>query len=305
MTFAKSIALACALVMALAAPCRADLFAVSTGGNEVLRIDTASGNVTRTYPFPDFLPLGNPPNAGLAFDGRILYLTRGAGGFSEMLYLDVVNHEWFPPSLFVDTFSPSGPQSLTGLGYRPDEFGGSLVGVSRSIPIVGGPPSNIFQYMAFPFFDPFSLMNTNFPPGELPPNLVAQGADVDPATGDLWISVDEFSGQTIVGRHLIRSDLTGAVLQTVTPAVGQPTLIRGVGFDGGAMFIGGRHLPTGTNNVYEVDLTTGAIIRSFPVPMTGILGGLTGGDVIPEPGSALLIAIALGGVAARYRSRRC
>jgi hypothetical protein len=180
-------ALACALAAALvSAPGRADLFAVSTGGDEVLRIDTASGSVRRTYPFPDFLPPGNPPNFALAFDGRILYLARGGGGFSELLYLDVVNHVWFPPS-FVDTFSPSGPQSLTGLGYRPDEFGGSLIGVSRSIPLVGGPPSNIFQYPAFPFFDPF-LMNMNFPPGELPPNLVAQGADVDPVTGDLWIS---------------------------------------------------------------------------------------------------------------------
>jgi hypothetical protein len=157
--------------------------------------------------------------------------------------------------------------------------------------------------MAQPFFDPF-LMNMNFPPGELPPNLVAQGADVDPATGDLWISVDEFSGNSIVGRRLIRSDLSGTVLQTVTPALAQPTLIRGVGFDAGAMFIGGRHLPSATINIHEVDRTTGAIVRSFPVPVAGNLGGLAGGEVIPEPGSVLLAAVALGGLAARYRSRR-
>ena len=304
MTLTKSCAIACltALAILTAAPCRGDLFAVMATGNEILRIDSATGSVTRTYPFPDFLPPFSGPSFGLAFDGRLLYVARGNGPMSQISTLDVVDHVWFPPA-FVDTFTPSGEQPLSGLGFRHDEFGGTLIGVSRPIP-GGGPLSHVFQYWPQPFFDPF-LINMNIPPGELPSNLSAHGADIDPATGDLWIAADEVMGATVLGRRFIRSDLSGTVLQTLTPpTISPPVMIRGLGFDAGAMFVGGRQFMTNTNFVYEIDRSTGAIIRSFAIPGTGSLNGLAGGDVIPEPSSALLAVLALGSLATKRRLRK-
>ena len=53
------------LVLALdaAAPCRADLFAALSAGTEILRIDSTTGDVTRTYPIPPF------SRDGIAHDG--------------------------------------------------------------------------------------------------------------------------------------------------------------------------------------------------------------------------------------------
>jgi hypothetical protein len=298
-----AIAWVATLASLAAEPCRADLFAVMSTGDEILRIDSATGAVTRTYPFPDFFPPFSGPSFGLAFDGRLLYVARGNGPISQIFTLDVVDHVWFPPAM-ADTFTESGiPQPLLGLGYHRDEFGlGMLIGVSRHMN--GGENSHISQYMAPPFFDPF-LINMNFPPGELPSNLAAHGADIDPATGDLWIAADEVMGATVLGRRFIRSDLSGTVLQTLTPPTfSPPVMIRGLGFDAGAMFVGGRQFVTNTNFVYEIDRSTGAIVRSFDIPGTGSLNGLAGGDVIPEPSSVLLAAVALSSFATKYRKRR-
>ncbi|MEX2309516.1 MAG: hypothetical protein WD738_18085 [Pirellulales bacterium] len=276
-----------ACAMCVAAPSRADLFAVLSTIPGILRIDSATGNVTNTYAFPDYLPPPAPSTTvGLAFDGRIVYMSRRNGGINELWRLDVRNNFWYPPA-FLDTFTPTGPPvPLTGLGYLRGGFGdGTLIGVSQNPP--DDPPSSIFQYFVFPGFPDPVLVNINFPPGELPPNMAAQGADVDPATGDLWIAAEEVVGQSRTPR-LLRTSLSGAVLQTLTPALDPPTLVRGVGFDAGAMFIAGRHLPTVSNNIYEIDRSTGAILRSFPLPGSGIVGALTGGSVIPEPGAAFL-----------------
>lgn len=290
-----------AAIAITASPCRGDLFAVMATGDEVLRINSATGAVTRRYPKPDYLlpPIG--PSFGMAFDGRLLYMAHGAGPMSQLSILDVVDHIWFPPA-FVDTNTGSGgPQPLVGLGYHRDEFGlGTLIGVSRRMT---GVNSNVFQYLVPPFFDPL-LINMNFPPGELPSNLAAHGANVDPVTGDLWILADEVAGQTIVGRRLIRSDLTGAVMQTLAlTATSSPTTLRGLGFDAGAMFVGGRQFMTNLNIISEIDRSTGAVIRSFEIPGAGSLNGLAGGEVIPEPSSVLLAVLAMGVVAGRRRTR--
>lgn len=289
-----AIACAVAVALGLVAPCYADLFAMTTTGDRVMRIDSTTGAITRSYPLPDYFP-PTPPTSGMAFDGRILYLARSTPIHTDILFLDVVDHLWYPPVLAETYTPPNNSHSLGGLGFRPDEFGGSLIGVSRFTANVG--PSHIFQYPIWsqPIFDPL-LININFPPGELPANLSAHGADIDPATGDLWITADEVSGNMVLGRRLIRSDMTGAVLQTLIPAVPPVTMIRGLGFDEGAMFVAGRHLPSLTNSIFEIDQTTGAVIRSFPIPDGGLFGALTGGEVIPEPTSALLVALALAGV---------
>ena len=223
--------------------------------------------------------------------------------FNLLLQLDVVDEIWFPPVVMDTFFNPSGqPQPVSGLGFVPGDFGiGSLIAVSRNP--IDAPPSYIFKYdIFFPGF-PDPIVNVNIPVGELPLNMDAQGADVDSATGDLWIAADELGGPSRIPR-LLRTDLTGAVLQTLTPLVDTPTLVRGLGFDGGAMFIAGRHLPTQTNNVYEIDRTTGAILRSFALPGPGTVGALTGGNVIPEPGAAVLAALAIVGMVARRHPSR-
>jgi hypothetical protein len=90
MTSTKFRAIAVLWVLSSAAPCHADLFAVSSPVREVLRIDSTTGAVTRTYPFPDFFTGASP--ASMAFDGRIVYLTRPTGfELNEMLRLDVVD----------------------------------------------------------------------------------------------------------------------------------------------------------------------------------------------------------------------
>ena len=71
--------------------CRADLFAVLSAGTEIQRIDSTTGDVTRTYPIPPFFPATGSPTMGLAFDGRILYMNRTAGTFNLLLQLDVVD----------------------------------------------------------------------------------------------------------------------------------------------------------------------------------------------------------------------
>ena len=287
------------------APCRADLFATVASQNQILRIDSTTGDVTRTYDLPPFLPMNNAPMAGLAFDGQTLYLSRrGAGNaFDELWRFDVVNEFWLPPTI-LDTFAnPSGvPQFVGGLGYRVDEFGGSLVAVTRNP--ADAPPSYIFQYLAPPAF-PFDPPIPVGPPGELPPNLDAMGADIDPVTGDLWVSVEEVVGSTRTTR-LLRTDLAGTVLQTLTPALPPVTLIRGVGFDGGSMFIAGRNLPSQTNDVYEIDRTTGAVLRSFSLPVNTMVGALAGGEVVPEPATASLVVVAMGAgwIGARRRRGR-
>ena len=78
--------------------------------------------------------------------------------------------------------------------------------------------------------------------------MVAQGADYDVATGEFWITASEL-GAPMPNLRLLHTDLAGNVLQTLSPALGPATLMRGLGFDNGAMFIAGRDLSTSTNRV--------------------------------------------------------
>ena len=141
---------------------------------------------------------------------------RSISAGDELWSLDVVNQFWYPPVPIEPFLFPSGQvELLTGLGFRSGGFGGgTLFGVTRNI--ADAPPSHILQFLIQPGFPEPPLVGPEF--GVLPPGLAAQGADVDPATGDLWIAVDERVGQQIVGRHLVRTDLAGAVLERLTPA---------------------------------------------------------------------------------------
>jgi hypothetical protein len=180
-----------------------------------------------------------------------------------------------------------------------------LIGVSRNPP--DDPPSHIFQYPWPIGFPGPNLINVNFPLGQLPPNMAAHGADIDPTTGDLWIAVDEHMGNLIVDRHLLRTDLSGTVLETLTPMLDPIALVRGVAFDAGEMFVGGRNVVTQANTIYEIDRVTGAVLRSFTLPGSGTLGALTGGVVLPEPGGyslGLIAAAVLAAIRGRTQSVR-
>jgi hypothetical protein len=298
-TFRSTIA-AFAVSLFAAAPCRADLFAYIAPQDQILRIDSASGNVTQTYDIPGYFPPASS-TSGMAFDGRVLYLTSHLGSFDFLLQYDVTQDFWYPgPTLLLTVpNSTGGQETISGLGMVPDGFGGgNLIAVTRKL--ADSPASYIFQYQVIPgLFDPV-FPDGNNPVGALPPAMDAQGADYDVATGELWISATEL-GAPAPNLRLLHTDVAGNVLQTLSPAVGPATLGRGLGFDNGAMFITGRDLPTSTNRVYEIDRTSGAVLRSFSLPGTFAPAALTGGTIIPEPGSFVLMAIGVTGLSLRRR----
>jgi hypothetical protein len=304
------------LIVATAKLCSADLFLATMSSRDVLRIDSTTGAITRTYTFPDFVPIGASIRS-MAFDGRLLYMTRPSGGITnQLLRLDVVNNIWLPPQLLdTVTLSETPFAILTGLGVRQGEFGfNTLIGVSLNNPAT--PPSHLFRYDLFPpdFPDPFFLYpNTNFPPPPLPPGMHVQGGDVDPETGDFWVVADQTNGQgMVIGRPIMRVDDNGNILETITPDFGIPVAVRGLGFDRGSLFVAGRELlppDMSSNKILEIDRSTGAVLNSFQLPGMGIglppVGGLTGGEVIPEPTAAVLAIFAMSFLANTVRTRRC
>ena len=295
-----------AVGLCVGAPCYADLFAYFAPQDQILRIDSASGSVTQTYDIPDFFGTTAPSTSGMTFDGQVLYLTRHLGSNDFLLRYDVTFDFWYPPGLvFLPTIpNPTGQQpSISGLGIVPDGFGGgNLIAVTRNPS--DAPPSYIFQYQLLPFgFDPVFPNGDN--PGALPPTMDAQGADFDIATGELWITATEVGGSGIAVR-LLHTDLAGNVLQTLSPTLGSsPFLVRGLAFDNGSMFVTGRSLPMpSTNLVYEIDRTSGAVLRSFSLPGSIAPAALAGGTVfvpVPESGSFVLMAIGIAGLFGRRR----
>jgi hypothetical protein len=295
-TTLRSTIAALAIGLFVTAPCQADLFAYVAPQDQILRIDSASGNVMQTYDIPDFLPPGST-NSGMAFDGQVLYLTRHLGAVDFLLRYDVTLDFWYPAPDFLPTVSDGngGQQPISGLGIVPDGIGGgNLIAVTRNT--AGAPPSNIFQYSVplFPF-EPIFPDGGN-PVGALPPTMDAQGADYDVATGELWITASEGSP---TNWRLLHTDIAGNVLQTLSPGLGPTSLLRGLGFVNGAMFVAGRDLPSSTNRIYEIDRTSGAVLRSFALPGSFAPSALAGGTIIPEPGSFVLMATVVAGLSLR------
>ncbi len=186
---------ALAVGLFVATPCPADLFACFAPHDQILRMDSASGNVTQTYDIPDFFPQGSS-TSGMTFDGRVLYVSRHLGSSDFLLQYDVSFDFWHPGPAFLPTLpNPSGQQQpISGLGIIPDEFGGGhLIAVTRNP--ADAPPSYIFQYQVIPGLPDLILDGIN-PAGELPPTMDAQGADFDIATNELWITADEVVAST-------------------------------------------------------------------------------------------------------------
>jgi hypothetical protein len=264
-------------------PCRADLFAFSPQANQIHRIDSDSGQLLQTYDVP-LGPTGGTLRSGLAFDGRTLYLSRSiATPLVDIMRFDVIDELWLDPApVFLDPVPPI--DGLAGLGFSRQPDRQALVGVNW-----GGPQSGFpLQLIEFEVFDsipsPYGNVLPPFAPliGE-----VGLGLDVDPATDDIWLVTRQPPTATHFLHHLDRS---GNLLETLTLPFTTPTpIVRGVGFDDGRLFIADA-----IRNIYEIDRTNGNVIHSFTLPVTGIIGALTGGFVLPEPATmfpALLAAI--------------
>jgi hypothetical protein len=257
--------------------CRADLFAVGTLAGELHRIDADTGQLLNSYLLPTG-PIGSPSESGLAFDGRIVYLSRNVGGPTEVLRFDAVTETWLPPA-FISPFP--GVDFVAGLGFlrRPDFP--TLIGVAWNI--TGDVPLEVVEIQ---MFDTFGFTNSF---ASLPPNLNGMGLDVDPETGEIWVAT-RVSMQMPPAQSLFRLDSEGNVLAELPYVLGPPPvrIARGLGFDEGRLFVADT-----LRTIYELNRTDGSIIRSFTLPVDGPIGALTGGRVVPEPSSAT-IAVLIG-----------
>jgi len=282
-----------------ATSCRADLFALGSGvPMQVHRVDTATLSITNSY----VSPFGTPVISlfsGLAFDGRYLSWTQDLSGFNELYQFDVLTEEWLPP---VPIFDILFPEAIVGLGHLGSDNGNALLGVTRwrFLPPPELPTSRVYR------IEPFGLA---LPMGELPPEYRALSLDVDPVSGEIWIAAQNTSLQRIellhVGVPLLNPDAPlladatdetahpldigpGVFIQSVLAPPLPPGSIRGVGFDDGRMFV-----VRANRILHEIDRNTGEILRTAELPLIGLIAGLAGGTVVPEPSSALLMAAIL------------
>ena len=290
---------ALAISLFVATPGFADLFALISQTDQILRINSASGAVTQTIQIPEYVPPTGGVTAGLAFDGQVLYLTRSLGTSSFLVRYDVVNDIWDPRPVFLPTMPDPAfpPQPVSGLGIMPDGFGGgNLVAVTTNP--AGDPPSYMYQFQTFGSWSDMVVPTADRV--ALAADLNAQGADIDSSNGELWISANQLNAP-LPNTRLLHTDYAGNVLATLTPNLNGPIVIRGLGFDNGSMFIAGRNAQQATNNVYEINRSTGEVIRSFTLPVTPPISALTGGAIVPEPGCLMLLSIGIAGFAMRRR----
>jgi hypothetical protein len=279
------------------ATARADLFAIATTTNQVLRINSSTLGVTHTYDSP--IAFGSPSAfVGAAFDGRILSWTRSlaGGAIHELIQFDVVSESWGPP---LPLFEIMPPYQLAGLGALGPESGGALLGVASTMP-VAQLPSMFYRIEPFGFALPL---------GELPPQYNALGLDIDPDTGEIWVAARNLEA-TPAQFELLRVSLPGFLpelaanagmsAESPQPAIAGPTIEqaiqlaflpaappRGVGFDNGGMYV-----ISATRTLAEVNRADGTILRSVQLPGTFLIGGLAGGTVVPEPSGLILMALA-------------
>jgi hypothetical protein len=282
-----------------AGTCKADLFALMTSNGGIVRLDSASGAVIDTYPIDPFITLPGAPtvDSGLAFDGRHLYVDIPiTPGFEEVWMFELATETWHPLAM-LETFliDPPSVERISGLGYMTGTFGEpTLVAVTRR---ESSEPAHIVQYL---LTTPFSPTVPLLPAGELPGDIDPLGVDVDSSTGEIWISAEQVQGTTRTA-VLLRAELDGTILETLTPALGLAVVPRGMAFDNGQMFVGARNLPNVSNEVYAIDSTTGAILNTFVVPGNGTLAALTGGTVVPEPTTGALCLVIAGLMGSRIR----
>lgn len=289
-------------VVCCASPCNADLFATLARDGMLLRIDTNTGDVLRHYsspPDPDFT--SSP--AGVAYDGDLVYVGRSTpDGLARVWPFDPVEKDWLP-SLELDPITVHGGTiaRLDGMGVYTDGDGlRHLLAVSRSPQEI--PTSTFFDYDLS--LAP-GMLHWSAAPVELPIDFVALGMDVDPATGEIWVS-GGLTPSVLGNPALIRVDPFGAEIdRLLLPELAGATL-RGLAFDDGRMFVGIRNAVASANQIVEVDRNSGEILNTFTLPseFEGILTGLTGGAVVPEPATWAIAFTAIAGLWVRASSVR-
>jgi hypothetical protein len=288
---------------------RADLFAVAASNNQILRLNSATLEVTHTYDNPDG-PIGGSSTMGVAFDGRILSWTRGFGGgiVQELHQFDVVNETWAPPFQMFDIIAP---YQIAGLATLGPDSGGDVLGIATA-PLGLQLPS-MFYRISPPGFA--------IPLGELPVNYNPVGLDIDPVTGETWVvarNLDvtpltfELLRVHVPGAQPTLAALSEATVETPQPVTAGPTIeqairlafapgapVRGLAFENGGMYV-----VAANRTLAEVNPTDGTILRSLVFPGPNTIGGLAGGTVVPEPSAAILLALAAAAVVRRHRRSR-
>jgi hypothetical protein len=102
-------------------------------------------------------------------------------------------------------------------------------------------------------------------------------------------SDDEFATAAAAAPSVI----INRVLTPPLPAIAS----RGLGFDNSRMFV-----VTGARTLNEIDRTTGEILRSVDLPSDiGVIAGLSGGTLVPEPAALALMAMFCIAAARRCR----
>ena len=296
------VGLTLAIAVTFSSTCWGDLFALLTGDGGIVRMDSTTGAVIDTYSMlepPSATPILS--NAGLAFDGRRLYVSRRFNTNTEEVWsFELATETWAPVGI-LDTVSigSNGPHQLSGLGYTPGLFGeGSLLSVTRRVPNTR--PSYLVEN---PLGPPFDYMLQLAPVVEFPADIDTHGVDFEPATGEIWIAAEEVDGMTRTP-ILLQSDRSGNILASVSPAIALPVIPRGLAFDSGDLFVAVRNLPSIADEVYEIDRNTGAVLNTFLIPGSGTVAALTGGTVVPEPATVVLCAMSvLPGVSRRRAVR--
>jgi hypothetical protein len=212
----------------------ADIFVVNGGSSSISRIDPDTGVVLNTIPTP--VPTGFPADA-LAFSGTSLFYTRFY--ISEIYELD-------PDTGDVRNSFPS-PTSVGSLGFGRTSFGPTLFALAEG-------ESTIFLLDPSngDILDSFAVDPAIYCPISL---------DVDTATNTLFVGAC-----AVTAPHIFELDATtGAILHSFFV----PGVPLGIGFDGGRLFavsMGWPGNPNITDNIIEIDPSTGNILKSIPTP---------------------------------------
>lgn len=291
------------LVLALSAPCRADLFfsrQTTTTSGEVIRYDTLTRSVVQTFP----VPIGDMD--GLALDPTSGHLFIATSTGNGLFRLDLASGALNPVSIPITPFGPAdmsfGPtghlfilnQTSPGAVIRFNVASSSVestltvgptsvprglaIGANGDFFISSG--SNVFQ------IDPVTGAVLRAYGGFAIPYGVALGT-----SGDLFVA--NFSTSNVVQLDLT----TGAVLRTYA-GLSSPTGLA-IGPDGNL------YVASGTD-VVVLNTATGAVLDRIPVGQGGAeyLTFGTVGTVVPEPSSLAALGVGCVGLLLARRLRR-
>lgn len=265
--------LCCAVLLAAASFANAQLVVGNdqSGTATIWNVDPVTGVATALYAASD----SSAKPWGMAYDGatNTLYWNNGS-----TLYSSPFGAVLTPTNLGTMMFGAS-TVNFVGLGFR----NGKLYGTR-----------NIATEAVYEI-DPASLVATQV--YVYPSSFDFGGVEVDPTTGILYGLSDTAPAGSPVGLYEI--DIAA---QSTTFKAGYPAGETDI--DGLAVYNGiAYYITDGPNTTqmyfYKYDIASGSLLGTIPSPFTGS-GTFCAGTWVPEPTSALLLALA-GLVALRRR----